>query len=152
MACGMWNLSSLTKEWTHIPCSGSTLDCQRCPMLFPFYRWRKLSPGEVSNLATQLINRREETRILIHLTPKPKLLAILLPVHSLTISPASKTSQRRHASIYTWPALNKSRWSWKIPKFIHLSGSSWIEWKPHAEASPPHAYPNLPKVNPAGFS
>ena len=58
---------------------------------------RKLSPGEVSNLATvtELVNGRKGTRILIYLMPKPKVLAILLPVScQLSLFPTSKSSTK----------------------------------------------------------
>ena len=76
-------------------------------MLFPFYRWRKLSPEEVSNLATQLINGREGTRILIHLTPKPKLLAILLPVRSLSPQLAKLHRGATLASVHDQLSINQ---------------------------------------------
>ena len=113
---------------------------------------RKLSPGEVSNLATvtELVNGRKGTRILIYLMPKPKVLAILLPVScQLSLFPTSKSSTKAPHYDLHMTNTQKIKAEFKIPNsFIQEAATENKEWKTHTEASPLHPYPSLPKFNP----
>ena len=101
---------------------------------------RKLSPGEVSNLATvtELVNGRKGTRILIYLMPKPKLLAILLPVScQLSLFPTSKSSTKAPHYDLHMTNTQKIKAEFKIPNsFIQEAATENKEWKIQTEPPP----------------